>query len=191
MRKLLYFVGVSLDGYIAGPGGEYDFYPVAEDMAEFVNGRYPESVPAHIRPHFGMAVDEPNKEWDTILMGRGTYEPALSAGIASPYPHLKQYVVSATLDRVDDPEVELVPSDPVALVRRLKQQDGKDIWLCGGGQLAGALVDEIDELIIKSYPVVAGAGISAFTGNFRPTAFTRVQRREFGNGAQITWFERG
>ncbi|MGA4786884.1 dihydrofolate reductase family protein [Nocardia sp. AB354] len=191
MRKLLYFVGVSLDGYIAGPGGEYDFYPVAEDMAEFVNGRYPESVPAHIRPQFGMAVDEPNKEWDTILMGRGTYEPALSAGIASPYPHLKQYVVSATLDRVDDPEVELVPSDPVALVRRLKQQDGKDIWLCGGGQLAGALVDEIDELIIKSYPVVAGAGISAFTGNFRPTAFTPVQRREFGNGAQITWFERG
>lgn len=191
MRKLIYFVGVSLDGYIAGPGGEYDFYPVAEEMWEFVNARYPESVPVHIRPHFGMPVGEPNKEWDTVVMGRGTYEPALSAGIASPYPHLKQYVVSATLDRVDDPEVELVPSDPVGLVRRLKQEDGKDIWLCGGGQLAGALVDEIDALIIKSYPVVAGAGISAFTGNFRPTAFTPVRRREFGNGAQITWFERG
>ncbi|MCC3316378.1 dihydrofolate reductase family protein [Nocardia africana] len=191
MRKLIYFVGVSLDGYIAGPGGEYDFYPVAEGMSEFVTARYPESVPAHLRPHVGMAVDEPNKEWDTILMGRGTYEPALSVGIASPYPHLKQYVVSATLDRVDDPQVELVPRDPVALVRRLKQEDGKDIWLCGGGQLAGALVEEIDALIIKSYPVVAGGGISAFTGNFRPTAFTPVQRREFGNGAQITWFERG
>ncbi|NKY84458.1 dihydrofolate reductase family protein [Nocardia veterana] len=190
MRKLVYFVGVSLDGYIAGPGGEYDFYPIAEDITAYATAHYPESVPAHLRSHFGMATDEPNKEWDTLVMGRGTYEPALSAGIASPYPHLKQYVVSGTLADIDDPAVELVREDPVGLVRRLKQEDGKNIWLCGGGQLAGALVDEIDELIIKSYPVVAGAGISAFSGNFRPTAFTPVRRREFDSGAQLSWFRR-
>ncbi|MBF6173307.1 dihydrofolate reductase family protein [Nocardia blacklockiae] len=190
MRKLVYYVGVSLDGYIAGPAGEIDFYPLAEDMTAWTSERYPEVVPTHLRPHFGMAVDEPNKEWDTVIMGRGTYEPAMSIGVASPYAHLKQYVVSSTLDPVDDPNVEVVAGDPVELVRRLKGEAGQDIWLCGGGRLAGVLVDEIDELIIKSYPVLAGAGISALAGDFRPALFRPTQRREFGNGAQITWFTR-
>ncbi|WP_227985486.1 dihydrofolate reductase family protein [Nocardia spumae] len=190
MRKLVYYVGVSLDGYIAGPGAEVEFYPLADDMTEAMNARYPEVVPTHIRPHFGMAVDTPNREWDTVIMGRGTYEPALQIGVPSPYAHLKQYIVSSTLEPVDDPNVEIVSDDPVALVRKLKQQDGRDIWLCGGGTLAGALIEEIDELIIKSYPVLAGAGISALSGNFSPAAFRPVQRREFSNGAQVTWFER-
>lgn len=190
MRKLVYYVGVSLDGYIAGPAGEFDFYPVADDMSAWFNERYPEVVPTHLRPHVGLAVDAPNREWDTLIMGRGTYEPALSIGVASPYAHMKQYVVSSTLAPVDDPGVEVVAGDPVGLVRRLKAEEGRDIWLCGGGKLAGALIDEIDELIIKSYPVIAGAGVSAFGGNFRPTLFHPVRRQEFSNSAQVTWFTR-
>ncbi|PSR62670.1 deaminase [Nocardia sp. MDA0666] len=190
MRKLVYYVGVSLDGYIAGPGGEFDMYPVSQEMSDWFNERYPEVVPTHIRPHVNLPVETPNREWDTLIMGRGTYEPALEIGVTSPYAHMKQYVVSTTLDPVDDPNVEVVADDPVALVRKLKQQDGKDIWLCGGGTLAGALIDEIDEVIIKSYPVLLGAGISAVSGNFSPTAFRPVRRQEFGNGAQVTWFER-
>ncbi|WP_280274817.1 dihydrofolate reductase family protein [Nocardia wallacei] len=190
MRKLVYYVGVSLDGYIAGPAGEIDFYPVADDMSAWFNERYPEVVPTHIRPHVGLAVDAPNREWDTLIMGRGTYEPALSIGVASPYAHMKQYVVSGTLAPVDDPNVEVVDGDPVELVRRLKAEEGRDIWLCGGGKLAGALVDEIDELIIKSYPVIAGAGVPVFGGNFRPTQFRPVRRQEFSNCAQVTWFTR-
>ncbi len=88
------------------------------------------------------------------------------------------------------PAVELVERDPIALVRGLKQAEGGDIWLAGGGKLAAELLGEIDEMIIKSYPVVAGGGIPAFAGAFRPTLFAPVQRKEFGNGAQITWFTR-
>ncbi|QIS08270.1 dihydrofolate reductase family protein [Nocardia arthritidis] len=190
MRKLVYYVAVSLDGYIAGPNGEFDFYPLSEEMSAWINERYPDTVPAHIRPYFGLAVDAPNKVFDTVIMGRGAYEPGLADGVASPYPHLKQYVVSTTLGKNDYPAVELVDSDPVELVRRLKKEDGKDIWLCGGGNLAGQLIDEIDELIFKSYPVLAGAGIPALTGNFRPNRFRPTQRREFDNGAQVTWFSR-
>ncbi|BCK52528.1 dihydrofolate reductase family protein [Nocardia wallacei] len=190
MRKLVYYVGVSLDGYIAGPAGEVDFYPVADDMSAWFNERYPEVVPTHIRPHVGLPVDTPNREWDTLIMGRGTYEPALSIGVASPFAHMKQYVVSGTLAPVDDPGVEVVAGDPVELVRGLKKEAGRDIWLCGGGKLAGALVDEIDELIIKSYPVIAGAGVPVFGGDFRPTLFHPVRRQEFSNGAQVTWFTR-
>lgn len=194
MRKLVYYVGASLDGYIAGPAGEFDFYPVADDMMQWINARYPETVPRHIRELVGLPVETPNQRWDTLIMGRGTYDPALEIGIASPYPHMKQYVVSTTLERIDDPEVELVRAGPVQLVRRLKREEGpegKDIWLAGGGKLAGVLIEEIDELIVKSYPVSAGAGIPIISGAFRPTSFTPVQRKEFGNGAQVTWFERG
>lgn len=190
MRKLVYYVAVSLDGYIAGPNGEFDFYPLAEDMTAWISERYPESLPAVLREQTGLAVDTPNRHWDTVVMGRGTYEVGLATGTNSPYPHLAQYVVSTTLGTVDDPAVELVDSDPVDLVRRLKKQEGKDIWLCGGGTLAGALLDEIDELIIKSYPVVAGAGIPVIVGDFAPARFTPTRRKEFGNGAQVTWLTR-
>ncbi|QIS01230.1 dihydrofolate reductase [Nocardia brasiliensis] len=190
MRKLVYFVGMSLDGYIAGPDGDIGFYPLPADFTAWIGQDYPETLPTHARPHFGVAVDAPNQRFDTLVMGRGTYAPALSVGITSPYGHMKQYVVSSTLGRIDDPAVELVESDPLALVRRLKAEAGGDIWLCGGGNLAAQLLGELDELVIKSYPVVAGAGVRAFDGAFQPTLFTPTARREFGNGNQVTWLTR-
>ncbi|MGV9674685.1 dihydrofolate reductase family protein [Nocardia sp. NPDC003482] len=190
MRKLVYYVGVSLDGYIAGPAGEFDFFPVAEDVTAWIATDYPETIPAHLRPHLGMAVDTPNTRWDTLIMGRGTYEPGLAIGVASPYPHLKQYVVSTTLPEVEDPAVEIVRENPVALVRRLKAEEGRDIWLCGGGTLAGVLADEIDELILKTYPVLAGTGVPVLAGAFHPTRFTPTARREFASGAQVSWYTR-
>ncbi len=190
MRKLVYYVATSIDGYIAGPGGEVDFYPVADDLAAHMNTHYPETVPAHVRPHFGVALDAPNVRFDTVLMGRGTYQPALDAGITSPYAHLRQYVVSRTIPEIADPAVELVAGDPVELVQRLKKEDGLDIWLCGGGILASALLPEIDELIVKNYPVVAGAGIPVFTGDFRPHQFSFSGSRTFSNGTIVTTYRR-
>ncbi|MFG3620747.1 dihydrofolate reductase family protein [Nocardia sp. NPDC047654] len=190
MRKLVYFVGLSLDGYIAGPNGEIDFLPVGDEMWEWLRAEYPETLPTHVRPHIGLPVDAPNQKFDTLVMGRGTYDPALAIDVTSPYAHLKQYVVSSTLGRIDDPAVELVEHDPVGLVRELKRQDGKDIWLAGGGLLAAALLEEIDELVIKSYPVVAGAGVPGFAGEFRPTLFRPTERKAIGDGVQVSWFTR-
>jgi dihydrofolate reductase len=188
VRKLIYYVGVSIDGYIAGPGGEFDFYPLADDMAAWMTAEYPETLPTHVRSQFG--VDVPNKHFDTVLMGRGTYQPALDIGVTSPYRHLRQYVASTTIPEIADPEIELVPEDPAGLVRRLKQEEGMAIWLCGGGKLAGALLPEIDELIIKGYPVIAGGGIPVFAGDFQPTQFTPAGMRSFSNGATVTWYGR-
>ncbi|WP_129975891.1 dihydrofolate reductase family protein [Rhodococcus sp. Q1] len=190
MRKLVYYVAVTLDGYIAGPNGEYDFYPICDDMAAAMSARYPEAVPTALREQVGMPVDAPNNEWDTVIMGRGAYEPGLSLGLTSPYSHMQQYVVSRTLAPVDDPQVRIVDTDPVELVRKLKAEEGLDIWLCGGGNIAGQLVDEIDRLIFKSYPVIAGDGIPALSGNFVPTRFEVTAREEFSNGTQVTWFDR-
>lgn len=189
MRKLVYYIGVSLDGYIAGPGGEFDFYPVSDQMAAWINARYPEMLATHIRTLVGLD-GTPNKAFDTLVMGRGTYEPALDVPTTSPYAHLRQYVVSSTLT-IDDPTVEVVRGDPVGLVQKLKAEDtGMDIYLCGGGRLAGALLPEIDEIILKSYPVVAGDGVPMISGGFSPTGFTPTHRETFDNGTQVTWLTR-
>lgn len=189
MRKLIYYVGTTLDGYIAGPEGEFDFFPVSPEMTSWICRRYPETVPTHIRRMLDLD-DEPNRTLDTVLMGRRTYEPALAVPTTSPYAHLRQYVVSGTL-KIEDPAVTLVPDDPIALVRRLKAKDGdRNIWLCGGGRLAGALLPEIDELIIKSYPIIAGGGLPIFDGTFDPTTFTPTRRETFDNDAQVTWLSR-
>ncbi|MFF3735394.1 dihydrofolate reductase family protein [Streptomyces sp. NPDC002476] len=194
MRKLVYYVAVTIDGYIAGPGGEFDFYPQGDEKqaaayAEWTNARYPETVPTSMRAAHGLS-DTPNQRFDTVLMGLGTYRLGLQPGFTSPYAHLRQYVVSSTLAPDTDPAVTVVGEDPLALVRDLKQEEGQDIWLCGGGLLAGALLPEIDELIIKSYPVVAGTGISVFDGEFNPTLFKMADRTWFANDVTITWFAR-
>lgn len=184
MRKLVYYVGVSLDGYIAGPNGEIDFYPLGEDFLEWMAADYPETLPAHARPHFGIADGTPNQRFGAMLMGRATWEPGRAAGFPSPYPHLRQYVVSTTLDADPAPDVRVV-SDPLALVRELKATEQRDIWLGGGGRLAAALRDEIDELVIKHYPVIAGDGIPLFAGEFGPVRFAPVRRRGFANGTEV------
>jgi dihydrofolate reductase len=188
VRKLVYFIGVSIDGMIAGPGGETDFHPLAPDMVAHVRAEFPETMPRHIRPLIGMAADTPNRRYDTVIMGRGTYSISLAEGVPDPYPHLRQYVVSRSLTEAD-PAVTLVPGDPLALVRQLKAEDGGlDIWLCGGADLAGQLLPEIDELVVKSYPVVAGGGVPMFGGGFGPRGFTPTEVRTFGHGGTVTTY---
>ncbi|MFB6849842.1 dihydrofolate reductase family protein [Streptomyces sp. NPDC056373] len=192
MRKLVYYIGVSLDGRIAGPGGEFGFFPQGDEQqaaayAQWMNGLYPETVPTAYRAAAGVA-DAPNRRFDTVLMGLGTYRLSHDNGITSPYAHLRQYVVSSTLEPDVDPAVTVVASDPLGLVRELKGEAdaGQDIWLCGGGRLAGTLLPEIDELLIKTYPVIAGSGIPAVDGAFDPTAFDVAERTTFPGGATLT-----
>ncbi|MFE2461500.1 dihydrofolate reductase family protein [Streptomyces sp. NPDC059402] len=192
MRKLVYYVAVTLDGRIAGPGGEYDFFPAGDERqaaayTAWTHRMYPETVPTAMRAAVGLT-DVPNRSFDTVLMGLGSYRPALDAGITSPYAHLRQYVVSSTLRPDVDPAVTVVPDDPLGLVRELKREEGEGlgIWLCGGGKLAGALLPEIDELVIKSYPVVVGTGVPLVDGVFDPTLFDVAERTAFPQGVTLT-----
>ncbi|MDX3227283.1 dihydrofolate reductase family protein [Streptomyces sp. ME19-01-6] len=185
MRKLVYYVAVSIDGFIAGPGGEFDFYPQAPDMVDYLRAEFPETMPTHMRPDMGLE-EAPNKRFGAVVMGGVTYK---LGGVTSPYTHLRQYVVSRSLPEIADPAVELAPDDPIGLVRRLKAEGGEgDIWLCGGGVLAGQLLSEIDELVFKRYPVVAGDGVPAFAKGFQPRPFAPVETLTFSNGGTVTTY---
>ncbi len=127
--------------------------------------------------------------FDTVVMGRGTYEPGLAIGVTSPYSHLRQYVFSSALTATD-PDVHVVSEDPVEFVRNLKLEDGLGIWLCGGGKLAAVLRGEIDELVIKRHPMVLGAGIPLFDGPFEPTRFRLASTQTFDAGVQFVTYVR-
>jgi len=183
MRGLTYFVGASLDGFIAGPGGSVaDFYPLPDGMLDLLVAEYPDTIPSHLQASVGA---EPAGRFDTVVMGRGTYEPGLREGVTSPYSHLRQYVVSTTMGASPDPAVRLIREDPAAAVRALKREDGAGIWLAGGGALAGALLDEIDELVVKVYPFVLGSGTPMFTAPFDPRRFTFTGHRTVEGGAAV------
>lgn len=183
LRKLTYLIAMSIDGYIAGPGDEIDVFPTPEPYLAYLAGEYPETVPSHVRQLVG-ATEAPNKRFDTIVMGRRTYEPALDAGITSPYAHLRQYVVSTTIES-PDPAVTVV-ADPVELVRSLKaEEEGLGIYLAGGAGLAGAVYGEIDEVILKLYPVMLGKGVPMVSAGFDVTSFERADLAALDTGHVI------
>ncbi|MCX4672705.1 dihydrofolate reductase family protein [Streptomyces sp. NBC_01381] len=171
MRKLVYFIAVTLDGFIAGPDGADPtgpdgFWPIPADYVQHLAAEYPETLPAPARA--ALSITAEGTHFDTVIEGRKTYEIGLAAGTTNAYPHLRHLLFSTKLTESPDPSVELVTGDAVAKVRELKQEEGKDIWLIGGGELAGALYAEIDQLIVKLAPLTTGAGIPLFG---RSTAF--------------------
>ena len=89
-------------------------------MVEFITTEYPDTLPTHVRAQ--LAVDAPNRHFAIGIQGRRTYEPALDAGVPSPFAHLRQYVVTRSLTESPDPAIELVDGDPLAKVRELKAE---------------------------------------------------------------------
>ncbi|MFE4330203.1 dihydrofolate reductase family protein [Streptomyces sp. NPDC056831] len=192
MRKLTYFIACSIDGFIGDPSGDassmYQF--VNEEFLEFLRTQYPETISTEGRKLLGFHGVE-NQQFDTVIQGRASYQVALDVNITSPYAQLREIVASRTLKESPDPNVELVSDDVVARVRELKAEDSElGIWLCGGSQLAGELIGEIDELVIKTYPLVYGSGMPMFGSDFAPTVFALDSVRTFGNGALVRTYSR-
>ncbi len=181
MRKLVYFVAATVDGHIASPRGEFDFFPLGEHFEAQV-AELPETIPAHLRATVG-AASEPRR-FGAVVMGRKTYEVGARAGLTDPYAPLPTVVFSRTLATAESP-VRVTAENPVDVVRALKRQPGRDIWLCGGGNLAASLADEIDELVVKLNPLLLGAGIALWSAPFSPRSLRLINTRTFASG--VVW----
>ncbi|MFI0930301.1 dihydrofolate reductase family protein [Streptomyces sp. NPDC021019] len=192
MRRLTYFIACSIDGFIGDASGDGSaMMPfVREEFLGFLKSEYPETVPVQGRNALGFP-DAENQRFDTVVQGRRSYQLALDAGITSPYGHLREIVASRTLTESPHPNVELIAEDPVARIRELKAEDrGLGIWLCGGSRLAGELLDEIDELVIKAYPVVYGVGMPMFGSGLGTIEFSLEGVRTFENGSLVRTYRR-
>lgn len=192
MRRLTYFVAVSIDGFIGAPGGDGQFFTkyVDEEFLEFLKEEFPETVPTHGRQALGID-DLANKQFDTVIQGRASYDIALAEDVTSPYAHMRQYVASRSIEKSPDPAVEIIPEGVREKVRELKQEEGGlGIYLCGGSILASELLDEVDDLVIKTYPLVLGCGMPMFASRFGFTEFSLESVRTFGNGVMVRRYSR-
>lgn len=193
MRKLVYCIASTIDGFIAGPDGADPtgpggFWPVPADYLQHLIAELPEILPGPARAALG--VTAAGTHFDTALEGRRTYEIGLRAGIDDAFPHLRHLVFSRSLGESPDPAVEIVATDPVAKVRELKQEDGRDIWLVGGAELASALYGEIDRLIVKLGPLTIGSGIPLFSHQFEPTVWRLTDHTAVESGALFLTYDR-
>lgn len=188
MRELTYYIAVSLDGRIAAPDGAFDAFPVEGDHIDMIFREYRDTLPGVGLEMIGAEAD--NARFDTILMGWDTYA---IGGLPDPYPHLRQYVFTREhLDAEVPSHITVTDDDPVDVVRRLKAEEtGSGIYLCGGGVLAGALVDEIDRLVLKVNPVVLGDGIPLFAGGgYDPHGFELTAATPYASGVVVTEYAR-
>ena len=123
-------------------------------------------------------------------MGRRTYQPALDMGLSNgAYPHVPQYVVSHHPLPASS-SVQRVDRDPAGFIVDLKRQPGKDIWLCGGGELAAQLYGEIDVIQIKINPILLGEGTPLVRGPPAPLAFEFAESEQLPGGILLTTYRR-
>ena len=150
MRKLIWGAAVSADLYLAGPGEAMDWLRWSDDAAA-ISG-------------------ESWKGVDTLLMGRKTYDFAAKSGGGggdAGESRIRTLIFSQTMAEAPV-GAELVGEDAIGFVRALKGEEGGDIILMGGGELASHLIEGgvVDEIGLNVHPLLLGAG----TPFFRPMA---------------------
>ncbi len=164
MRRVRYSVAMSVDGYIAGPKGESDWIVMDPDI------------------DFGAMF----KEFDTLLLGRKTYEVTRQQGGPST-PGIQSYVFSRTLRQSDCPGVT-VSDRPFETLTALKKKPGKDIWLFGGGTLFRSLLDLgiVDSVEVAIIPVVLGGGLPLLPPPGTPAKLRLMKHRVYDKTGTVS-----
>jgi len=159
---------MSLDGYLSGPNGEVDWI-VMDPEIDFT----------------GMMA-----RFDTLLMGRGTFEAGQAMGGGPAMPGVTSIVVSRTLRQEDHPDLTIIAEDVGGAVSRLRAGPGKDIWLFGGGVLFRSMLDLglVDIVEVAVIPVLLGGGIPLLPGRSEQTALRLVSSKVY-EATGTVWLE--
>ena len=167
MRKVILQLAVSLDGFIEGPNGEYDWCFTDQDygMTSFF------------------------QRIDSVFYGRKSYELTLSMGESmdesamAAFPKLTEYVFSNTMREVKRGAI-LINGDIGAAVKRIKNEPGKDIWLFGGAGLTTSLLNYglVDEISLAVHPVILGTGKPLFSQIKNRISLKLIETKAYSSG---------
>ncbi|KAF5661969.1 riboflavin biosynthesis domain-containing protein [Fusarium circinatum] len=172
MPRLRYNVAASLDGYIASPDGSTTW--IIEDPTIDFPALY--------------------AEFDYFIMGRKTYEVMQSFGADNPLskrPKESVIVASRTMSQHHFPNVTVIQKNVLDYIRRLKINDGKDIWLMGGGQLAAQCLEArlVDTVEIAIMPTLLGTGINLISSIPQNIKLQLSSRTSLGSGILMTQYK--
>lgn len=168
MKNLILYTAASLDNFIARPDGALDWLHSPEYLIENEDYGYSE---------FYQTID-------TTLMGNKTHQFILDQDVPFPYPDKSNFVFSHSTINQDTQYVKFIKGDIIEFVKRLKDDNGKDIWLIGGGQVNALMLnnDLIDKIILSLVPVILGEGIPLFHGNSKEAKFDLESSRSYESG---------
>lgn len=175
MRKIIYYVACSLDGYIAGPGG---------DISLFGQQEQGEGVQQYLKDL---------QEYDTVIMGRKTYESGYQYGLdpgEPAYPHMQHYIFSSSLYLKKRNPLVHICSLKRTIIQEIKSREGSDIYMCGGGEFASWLLENqmIEILKIKLNPIVLGQGIRLFGNSKKAFSLKLESTKHYNEGLQISTY---
>ena len=163
MRQVRYNVAASLDGYIAGPDGEFDWIPHDPTV------------------DFGSLFSKV----DTVLLGRHSYLLTREQATAPWAPGTRVYVFSRTLRQEDHPEVTLVSEGAASAVASLRAESGEgEIWLFGGGALFASLLEagQVDRVEVTIVPILLGGGVPLLPASVPRTVLQLLDTRQYPSG---------
>lgn len=168
MRRIRYQVAMSLDGYIAGANEEVDWIVTDPEI------------------DFGALY----KQFDTALIGRKTFEYMNRAGAAT-LPGMKMYVFSKKLRQSDYPGISVIADNAEQVARELRDQQGKDIWLFGGGSLFQSLLnaDLVDCVEVAVMPAIVGGGIPFVETPAASRKLTLVSHKVYKSGIVMLTYD--
>lgn len=155
-RKVILYIAMSVDGYIATATGDLSFLDsVQKENEDYGYHRFIETI-------------------DTVILGRKTYEKVLDMGYDFPHADKESYIITRT-PRPAIGNINFHTGDLSDLVSKLKSKEGKNIFIDGGAEIVNILMknDLIDEYIISVIPVFLGSGIRLFNDG-RPESCLRL-----------------
>lgn len=166
-NKVILYIAVSLDGYIAREDGSVDWLDTVEVEGDGGYSAFYDSI-------------------DTVIMGNKTYEHTKILAAEYPYPGKRSYVYSRTAQAADE-HVQYVNGDPAVWMQQVREEAGSNIWLVGGAELLDAFmkVDLVDEFIVAYIPVILGSGIPLFKPGNAEVKLQLKEVKQYGQMAQL------
>lgn len=174
MKKVILYIAVSLDGYIADPNGSVDWIKGQDDSVE------PEDT---FTPFFDSV--------DTVIMGKRTYDQIVTELSPDQWPYVgvSTFVITHDDKSNDTEHIRFRNTSVSRLVYDLKESPGKDIWICGGAQIANQLIEKdlIDTYHIAVIPVILGGGIKLFDTKDHKIDLTLACTKEYNGIIELTY----